>query len=269
VKRLNLQKPSENKVIGWYESSLDGFRDKNWLGRPEASIELHLLSGTKPVDAKSFERIEPLLDNLRLIGCVKDISVGDALDLDHDEKYLKRLEQIDRSYARENNWEMLSYLENIYQAVPNQDISLEFFSSEVDVENLDYNVAVLEDIEEVMKEDKDFSITGIELNARSEANYPEDAYTMLENSTFFDLFFLYGGDENLTEEYNQFTDEWGDQNHYSGVPGVVQVGRGRPTAYFFDSQELSADGSEIDSWLYDNLSPNIGAKSEVRKKNLE
>lgn len=266
MKQLNIQDPNEETVKDWYNSAMDVFRDNNWLGTPDSSIELHLLSGTKDIDAQSFERLEPLLDNLRILGCVKDISHEEMLDLNQDETYRTRRAQIDMSYAEEGNWEMSSYLKSLYEAVPDTDVSLEFFSTDASLSNLNYNTAVVEDIEESMIEDQNFAITGIELSGYYEANFPEGFQTALNNSIFFDIHFLYGGDEDITEEYNQVTEEWGDHTDYAGIPGVVKVGGNRPIGYFFDSQEISADGSEVDEWLYDNLNTNLGSRSKIRNK---
>jgi len=267
VKKLNLQQPDEEIVQGWYDKSMNVFREDSWVGKPESSMELHLLSGTRDIEAQSFRRLEPRLDNLRVFGCIKNLSAERMRELNQNEKYGSRRVEINRSYAEEGNWEMSSYLQSIYGAVPDQDVSLEFFSVDADLENLNYNIAVGEEIEETMREDKDFSVTGVELNAFSEGNFPENTYGKLKSSLFCNIHFLYGGDENLTQEYNAITDQWGDPNNYSGVPGVVKVGEERPIGYFFDSPELSADGSEVDDWLYDNLGSNLGAKSIVRKKN--
>lgn len=267
MKRLNLQKPDEKTIEDWYNSAMDVFRDDNWLGTPDSSIELHLLSGTKPVDAKSFERLEPLLDNLRILGCVKDISNEEMLELNQNEKYRTRVAQIDSSYAQEGSWEMSSYLKSLYGAVPDRDVSLEFFSTDANLANLNYNTAVIEDIEEAMREDRDFACTGVELSAYSDGNFPGGSQDILNNSMFFDIHFLYGGDDEITEEYNQVTEDWGDHTEYAGIPGVVKVGGDRPIGYFFDSQEISADDSEVDAWLYDTLESNLGSRSNIRKNN--
>lgn len=267
MKQLKLQYPDNQTVQDWYSSSMSAFRDDNWLGKPDSSIEVHLLSGTEPVEDKSVGRLEPLLDNLRLMGCVKDISLGEMSELNNDEKYRNRLAQIDRSYAERSTWEMSSYLKNIYDAVPDRDVSIELFSAETELDNLNYNLAIVEEIEEFIQENNDFSLTGIGLSAYSAGNNPDEAYADIDNSLFFDIFFLYGGDQDLVQEYNQLTDERGDKRNYSGVPGVINVGNGRPAAFLYNSQELSDDGSRIDSWLRDELKPNIGVKSKVRKEN--
>lgn len=248
---------------------MENFREDNWFGRPTSSLELHLLSGTKPIDAASFNMLEPSMDNLRVLGCFKDISIKEMFELQNDEVYRNRLFEIDRSYAEEGNWEMSSYLESIYDAVPDRDVTLEFFSEKADIDNLSYNNAIVEEIEESMRDDEDFSVTGIELNAYGEGNDPESVYQNLENSLFFDIYFLYGGDQKMVQEYNQVTEDWGDTNEYSGVPGVIHVGRERPVAYFSDSEQLSHDGSRVDAWLYDTLDSNVGSRSEIRKKKLE
>lgn len=266
VKELKLHSPDDEMFEEWYDESMDVFREGNWIGRPESSIELHLLSGTKPIEAQSFDRVEPLLDNLRVLGCVKDISIEQMLELNSNERYMDRVGQIDQSYAEEDNWEMSSYLKNIYEAVPEQDVSLEFFSVDADLDHLKYNMAMVEEIEEGMNKDEDFSVTGVELSAYAEGNFPGGCQNIMDNSLVFDIYFLFGGDQTLVREYNQFTDDWGDSKQYSGVPGVVKVGNQRPLAYFFDSEELSADASRVDAWLYDNLKSNIGVKSKVRKK---
>lgn len=269
MKSLSLEHPENQVIEDWNQRSMESFREDSWLGRPESSLELHLLSGTKPLDAASFGRLEPFLDNLRVLGCFKDISIEDMFELQHDEDYSHRLVEIDRAYAEEGNWEMSSYLESIYDAVPDRDVSLEFFSEEADIDNLSYNSAIVEEIEDSMREDKDFSITGIELNAYNEGSDAENVYNGLENSLFFDIYFLYGGDQTLVREYNQVTDDWGDTNQYSGVPGVIHVGGERPVAYFSESEQLSLDAARVDAWLYDTLDSNVGSRSKVRKKNLE
>ena len=162
MKRLNIQEPNQKTVEGWYDNAMDVFRDDNWLGAPDSSIELHLLSRTKDIDAKSFERLEPLLDNLRILGCVKDISNEDMLELNHNEEYCARKAQINRSYAEEGNWEMSSYLKSLYGAVPDRDVSLEFFSTDASLSNINYHTAVVEDIEQAMLKDQNYATTGIE-----------------------------------------------------------------------------------------------------------
>ena len=257
MKELKFNQPDEETVEDWFEDSMDSFREENWIGVPEASMELHLLSGTRDIEAQSFGRLEPLLDNLRVLGCVKDIFAHEMLEYNHDETYVSRKNQINRAYAEEGHWEMNSYLESIYSVVPGRDVSLEFFSMDADIENLEYNTKIVEDIEKAMREDRDFSITGVELSASSEDNTAASSFNILQNSMGFDIYFLYGGDEELTQEYNEVIRQWGDQTEFSGVPGVVKVGKDRPIGYFFESQELSSNGSEVDSWLYDNLEPGI------------
>ena len=266
MKSLSLENPKIEVFEDWNQTAIESFNEEDWIGRPDSSLELHVLSGTKPIEAASFNRLEPFLDNLRVLGCFKDISVEDMFELQHDTSYRKNLMSIHEAYAKEDTWEMSSYLERIYDAVPRRDVSLEFFSEEADIDNLSYNEAIIEEIEDSMIEDENFSVTGVEMNAYAEGGDVEAVYNILENSLFMEVYFLYGGDQMLVQEYNQITDEWGDTNQYAGVPGVIHVGRGRPIAYFSESEQLSVDGSEVDSWLYETLGSNLGSKSKITKK---
>jgi hypothetical protein len=253
VKRLELDDPKEETVIDWYQSGMHVFREDNWIGTPKSSLELHLLSETRDIGAQSVERLRPLLDDLSVLGCVKDVNLENMRELERNNRYNARIDEINQSFEEEGNWEMTSYLKSIYGAIPDQDVSIEFFSMDADIQNLESTVSTVQEIEEAMREDEDYSVTGVELSGYSISNFPKGSYRMLDESMLFDIHFLYGGDEELTEEYNRVSDRWNDTNNYSGVPGTVKVGQREPMGYFYDSEELSADGSEVDEWLNKNL----------------
>ncbi len=253
MKRLKLDNPSEEITVDWYESAMDVFREDNWFGTPRSSMELHLLDGTREIEAQSVERLEPLLDDLTVFGCVKDVNLEQMREFKRNKKYNARRAEIDRNYEEQDIWEMSSYLRNTYGAIPDQDVNLEFFSMQADIQNLRPTISVVEDIECAMRDDEEYTVTGIELNGYSISNFPEGSYRMLDESMMFDIHFLYRGDEELTKEYNQVTDRWNDTHNYSGVPGKVRVGQREPMGYFYDSEELSADGSKVDEWLKKNI----------------
>lgn len=267
MKELTLEDPGLEKVREWNQEATSSFHEGNWIGRPDSSLELHLLSGTRPIEAQSFDRLEPLLDDLTVLGCFKDVSIEDIFEMRHDEEYNQQLAQIDREYVEQGIWEMSSYLQSVYEAVPSREVSSEIFSEEAEVSNLRYNTAVVEEIEDSMRADGDFSVTGVEMNVYSEGADPLQVYDNLYHDLFFSIYFIYGEDKRAIREYNEITDEWGDTNQYSGVPGVVNVGKDRPYAFFFESEELSIDGSRVDAWLYDHLDSNLGVRSRVRNRN--
>jgi len=257
VKRLKLDNPSEEITVDWYQSAMDVFRKDDWLGTPKSSMELHLLNRTREIEAQNVERLEPLLDDLTVFGCVKDLNLERMRGLDRNREYITRRAKIDRNYEQQDNWEMSSYLANVYGAIPDQHVNLEFFSVDAEVKNLNYNLSIVKEIQEKMEEDDNFSVTGVELSGYSVSNSPKGSYRMFDESMMFDLYFLYGGDKELTEEYNEVSDKWNDFHEYSGVPGSVKVGQRKPMGYLFDSEELSSDGAIIDDWLYDELDSNI------------
>lgn len=265
MKELSLETPDLDTLEDWNEEALQEFGKQDWIGRLESSGEVHLLSGTRPIDGVNTDIVEPLLDNLRVLACFKDISIEEVFDLRHDEEYVDRLNRINNAF-QENYWEMSSYLESIYNAVPSRDVSTVFFSAPVEIGNLNYNLAVVEEIEEAMREEDEFYVTGVELNVYSEDDDPEWLHQGLEDDLFFNLYFVYDGDKTAIREYNQITDKWGDSKKYSGIPGVVNIGKERPNAHFFDSEELSIHDSRLDDWLYDNLSPSLGARSRIKKR---
>lgn len=126
MKRLELDNPDEEITVDWYESAMDVFRQDNWLGTPKSSMELHLLTGTREIEAQTVGRLEPLLDDLTVFGCVKDVNLEQMRELDRNRKYNARRAEIDRNYEKQGNWEMSSYLRNIYRAIPDQNVNLEF-----------------------------------------------------------------------------------------------------------------------------------------------
>lgn len=270
MKDLALAHPGIETIKGWNNEAMESFGEGDWIGRLDSSLELHLLSGTTHLDAQSFNRFEPLLDNLRLVGCFKDISMNDVIMEESKEEFYHKIDKINSVYADSFKWDMPTYLNRVYDEAYDQDISVEFFSEEVEVDNLSYNAALVEKIDELMRGDENFSVKGVDMNSFAEGDDLEQVYQNIEKDLYFTVDFSYAGDQALLREYNQITSRWGDETEYAGIPGIIEIGKGRPQARFLDGGELTHEASRVNGWLYETFQDmNLGANSRVKREKLE
>ena len=253
VKELELESPSAPKIEDWEKEALDTYREKNYLGRPEYSLELHLLSGTDLIMDESYSRVQPLMEDLTVLACFKDITVQDFLDAHTNETYDRRRQEIDEQYVNKADWEMESYLRKIHDAIPDHEVSLNFFSEEAEIENLKHNKEMAKNVEKLMRDNENYVTTGIDFEAYAEGSNPQNVLGGLKEDLSIELYFLYGGNPELTEEFNEITSQYNDHTNYSGVPGLIQFGKGMPESFFLHSDELSQTSSMVQRWINENL----------------
>lgn len=263
--QLNLTSPNMSQLMEWDREFLDELREDNWLGKPEKSTELYIVDGGRQVRAEEVTRFDSRLNDLYVLAAFKDISTDRFVDQVNDSNMHSKLQSIHEEFDR-GHWQIPAYVEAVYKAVP-EDLNTDFRVAEAEVENLDRWVTVARDVWDLFEESDDYETESISLTGEGNEDVTNQAYTDLQESLSVDVDFLYKGDEEAIDRFNQLTSEYGDTTEYDAVPGTVFLGAdSQPIIYIQDGPEIGIEYSEIESWMASELENTVANQAEVSRE---
>jgi hypothetical protein len=264
VESIELNSPDGITVTEWEEEALNSFREDDWLGNPTYSSEIYIVNSGRPVNAESFSRLEDMAQDLDVMMAVKDVE-SDTWDRAMQEESFQKDLQVIEENMQEGFRNMEAYLSRMYEA-SSRDIDSRFFYSDAELENMRPVLSVCGEMEQQIRKSEDYVMTGAELYGSGRSDDSLDALDKMDENICFYLYFRYSGNEEAVEEYNSFTDEWGDDQEYSGVPGMVIVGNGSSSRVFVpNGSEIGLSYSEIEQNLSSKMEGILAAREGIEK----
>lgn len=208
-----------------HAEAVDGFREDNWIGKPQNSVEMHLVGDRQSLAATSYNRLEPYLDDLYLLA----ISLDKTADEIHERRKQNTgsIQRLYRQFSRGVSDHHL-YLRSFFDTISDQgDISAEFNYFPAEVRNLDhYSEKVLE-AELSIRDINDCEVDVVSFNVTSKEDTVEEAYEDLDSSLLFQIHFSYE-DPEAVSAYENYMRENNFTVRSDAVPGFIDIGDGEP-----------------------------------------
>lgn len=264
MESIELKSPDKDTVRSWEEEALDSFREENWLGKPTYSSEIYIVNSGRPVNAESFSRLEDMTQDLDVMMAFKDVDLDTWERARQEDSFQNDLQVIEKNMeVGFRNKE--AYLSRMYDASP-LDIDSEFFYSNASLDSLRPSLGVCSEMEEQIQKSNDYVMTGAELYGAGRSDDPVKALEQTDSHLCFYLYFSYSGNEDAVEEYNNLTDEWGDDREYSGVPGMAIVGNESSSRVMFpNGSEIGLSDSKIEQNLGSKMEGILAAREGIER----
>lgn len=238
MEELRLSYPYSGVLQDWEKDARETFGEQNILGRLDTNFLLQTASGTYDVSADNYNRLDPYLDDLRVFAIVENLSRQDSIELRTSDEFLnvqqRLIENVD--FPRE----LSSYFEKLYKEAPG-DVSYEFYSSDLIVDNLESNSEMVEKLEQAIVDDQEFVLTGVSLVGGTLEDDIDDALEVFESSLSFYIRFKYSGNDEAVREYNDIDIFRDTETDHSGVEGMIKVDGDPRVSLLYDDEHCLND----------------------------
>lgn len=262
VEEIQLHYPDREKMEEWKNEALDSFLDENWIGRPDYSVELHPVNSGQPLEAQTFSRLEDMAIDFEVFAAFRDVGVGEWEMAKREDGFLDKRYEIEKNMS-EGFWDMGVYLSRLHEA-SSMDINAEFFQTEAELGYLRPSMSVCEELEDLIVGSDDFALTGAGLEGMYESDMPSEALDGFEDVLAFHIYFMYSGDQDAVEKYNEHTSGYGDDNRYSGVPGMITVGSDENSRVHMPlARKLGISYSDIEKDLGSRIGNILAAREDI------
>lgn len=243
---LEIKEPGREQLIEWEDEFLESLGD-HWIGEPASSVEIVPNHAGMNTFAGSVHRFEARISDLDLLVFFKDRWRDILRDYTRDEEFQRNMIKVEERF-----WDGIrklpAYLEATYEAVP-EEISTSAHMTDMEVENLDSLEGVYQ-LESFFEDSDSFAFRGVNLDGFAETDSVATAYDILDNSMGVRVGFLYSGDREALEEFNNrsFVED------RSGIPGSAYLGvREKPYLQIDGASEFGLDYSEMEKEVSEGI----------------